>query len=268
MNISITHAELYTKPEKFSQTTSCVFLGLILSGLEFMKIYAPDGTLAADVQGQSFILIPPDFHVDFQFDKQRKNYMILMQFDNLKWNGQSRMIELEFESGKIDLPAVIPVPSVRKEQIQEMFQRIIHLNKSALPAKIKAAEMLVFSIIAEILEQTAFDQTQIVPESLIKLKDRIDSDTEFQKSLSELMYDLPVTEIHLRRLFQKYYHTTPANYRLKLRLAKIQTLLSETDLSFKEIADAVGMNHVTHLYLFLKRHCGMTPAELRKNLRM
>ena len=92
--------------------------------------------------------------------------------------------------------------------------------------------------------------------------------SEHLYGLKELMYDLPVTEIHLRRLFQKYYHTTPANYRLKLRLAKIQTLLSETDLSFKEIADAVGMNHVTHLYLFLKRHCGMTPAELRKNLRM
>lgn len=268
MNLSITHAEVYTKAEKYSQTTPCVFLGMILSGLEYMNVYAPDGTLAADIEEQSLILIPQDFHLDFQFGKLRKNYMILLRLDGLQWNEQIRAIELEYEEGKFNLPVMIPVSPVRKEQIQETFHRIIHLNQSALPSETKAAEMLVASLLAEFLEYSASDRKQEIPEILLKLKKAIDSDTDFQKSLSELMDDFPMTEIHLRRLFQKYYHTNPASYRARLRLAKIQKLLTDTDLSFKEVADSAGMNHVTHLYLFLKKHCNMTPTELRKNLRM
>ena len=77
-----------------------------------------------------------------------------------------------------------------------------------------------------------------------------------------------MTEVHLRRLFLKHYRTTPAEYRARLRFAKIRQLLGKSDLSFKEIADSVGMKHVTHLYLFLKKQCGKTPAELRKTLKM
>ena len=268
MNISITHADIYTTPESYSQVTSCVFLGMILSGLEYMKIYAPDGSLITEVKEYSLILIPENFRLDFQFGKQRKNYMILCRLSGMKWNEQTRSVELEWNDQKINIPMTIPVPPVRKEQIQDLFHRIIHFSKTALPAETKVAEMLALSILAEFLEHTSAEQDQKLPEVLIWLKNAIDSDTTFQKSLSELMEGLPVTEIHLRRLFQKYYHTNPAEYRSRLRFAKIQKLLTETDLSFKEIADSVGMNHVTHLYLFLKKHCGMTPAEYRKNLRM
>lgn len=268
MQITITHAGLYTKPEIYHQTTPCVFLGLNISGLEYMKIYTPEGKLVTEVQNDSLILIPEEFQLDFSFQAPRKNYIVMCNIDGISWNKQSNMAVLNFGDQQIEVPLTIPVPLLRLEQIQELFQRVLQLNESALPADLKSAELLINSALAEFLEHSKVDSEQKIPEILTELKEKIDSDISFEKSLAEIMRIIPMTEVHLRRLFLKHYQTTPAEYRARLRFAKIRQLLGESDLSFKEIADSVGMKHVTHLYLFLKKQCGMTPAELRKTLRM
>lgn len=268
MNISITHAGLYTTPEKHTQHTTCVFLGLFLSGVEYMKIYSPDGVLAGELSDQTMFLVPPGFKLDFSYRASRKNYIIICQIREVNWNTQRNCVELDFNGQKIEVPLILPTPPIRREQIQETFQRIVQLSKSALPADTKAAEMLMLSILSEFLEHTGSDSKQKIPDILIKFKNAIDSDTSFKKSLSSIMEEFNISKIHLRRLFQKYYQTSPAEYRSRMRFSKIQELLTHSDLSFKEIADEVGMNHVTHLYLFLKKYCGTTPVKLRKNLKM
>ena len=85
--------------------------------------------------------------------------------------------------------------------------------------------------------------------------------------MKEIMADFPYTEFHLRKLFRKYYQTHPVEYRARLRLKRIQELMLDPRLSLKEIADAVGMNHVTHLNLFIRKRCGLTPVQMRRSLR-
>ena len=268
MNLSITHAGIYTSPEKYQQNTHCVFLGLILSGLEYMKIHAPDGTLLAEAENQSLFLIPPYFFLDFSYHRFRKNYVVLCNIDGLSWNSQTRKTEWDCDGQKLELPLTVPIVPSRIESISDIFQRTVQLNGSALPADAKAAELLMFSILTEFLEHSRRDSEQNIPDFVVQLKNEIDSNTAFDRTLSEIMQTIPVTAIHQRRIFQKYYHTTPQEYRSRLRFSRIRYLLTETEMSFKEIADAVGMNHVTHLFLFLKKQCGMTPSELRKKLKM
>ena len=268
MDLKITHAGLYTTPETFRQITPCTFLGLNCSGLDYMKIYSPAGMLVAEAGNEMLVLIPEGFLLDFSYHSSRKNYIIMCRIEGLNWNEQTQSVELNFNDQKIEVPLVIPVPLVRKEPVQELFHRTIRLSESALPADSKAAELLMSSVLAEFLEHSSLQKKQNPPPCLADLKEAIDSDFTFQKSLKKIISGIPMTEIHLRRLFQKYYQTTPAEYRARLRFSRIRQLLTETDLSLKEIADAVGMNHVTHLHLFLKKRCDMTPAELRKNLRM
>ena len=59
------------------------------------------------------------------------------------------------------------------------------------------------------------------------------------------------------------YHIEPGEYRARRRLNRIMELFRENRLSPKEIAEAVGMHHVTHLHAFLRERLGMTPRELR-----
>ena len=266
MNLTITHAGLYTKPEKYHQTAQRVFLILNISGLEYMKLYTPEGTLAAEVPESSLTLIPESFQLDFSFRNPRKNYTVICKIDGLSWNEQTKSSELDFNGQKIEIPLTIPVPPGRREQLQELFHRTVILSESALPADTKAAELLMFSVLAEFLEHTKGNSGQNIPEQLVQFRQTIDSDTGFENSLAEHMQKISLTPVHLRRLFLKYYKTNPAEYRARLRSSRIQQLLRDGDLSYKEIADAVGMKHVTHLNLFLKKQCGMTPAELRKNL--
>ena len=77
MNLTISHAGLYTKPEKYRQTAQRVFLGLNISGLEYMKIYTPDGTLAAEVPDSTLTLIPESFQLDFSYRNPRHNQCCL-----------------------------------------------------------------------------------------------------------------------------------------------------------------------------------------------
>lgn len=268
MNLSITHAGVYTSPEKYQQKTPCVFLGLNLSGLKYMKVYTPDGTFLSEIKNQSLMLIPPDFFLDFSYTQPRKNYVVMCRIDGLKWNAQTQKIEMDFNGQVMELPLTIPIPLMRREQISEFFHRTEFLSRSALPADTKTAELLMFSILAEFLEHSRRDAEQNVPEVLIQLKNAIDSNTAFDRTLSDLMKEIPVTPIHLRRLFLKFYRTTPQEYRARIRFSEIRRLLTETDMSLKEIADSAGMKNVTHLFLFLKKQCGMTPSELRKKLKM
>ena len=268
MNLTITNAQLYTKQQTLCQRISSVIVVQIISGLEFMKVYDPAGYPVAEAFNNSLLLLPPDFSLKFSFSKERKNYAVISHIDCLNWNPQSGKIELKFHDQTIEVPVIIRVPPTRREQIRELFQRITVLSESPLPSDSKTAELLMCSIIAEFAEQSGSSSKEKIPEMIVRLRQEIDNDKEFLRPLSEIMKQFPVTDVHLRRLFQKHYQTNPAEYRNILRFSRIKELLSETDMSFKEIADIVGMNHVTHLYSFLKQRCGLTPAELRKNLRM
>ena len=47
-------------------------------------------------------------------------------------------------------------------------------------------------------------------------------------------------------------------------VSKRVELIDQNELSLKEIADAVGMRNVTHLYAFVRERCQVTPGELQK----
>lgn len=267
MNISIIHAGLYVKPEKMVQKLPCDFLGLNLSGLEYSTLYSPAGVPATQIQDGSLTLIPESFTADFSYRENRKNYVIMCKIDGLFWNEHSGTVELECNGVKFGLPLSIPIPPGRREYLQEQFRRIVSFYDSAFTSNRNAAELLSCSVLAEFLEYAARNIEKNIPEEILRLKEIIDSDTSFRRSLKEIMKPFPVTDVHLRRLFQRYYKMTPAEYRARLRFSRVQELLRDGSLNFKEIADEVGMNHVTHLHIFLKKHCGMTPGELQKSFR-
>lgn len=95
----------------------------------------------------------------------------------------------------------------------------------------------------------------------------IDRDSCFRKTLAELSREAQCSAGHIRKLFVKQYLIEPGEYRARLRLRRIMHYIEQTDLSLKEIADQVGMKHVTHLHLFLRERCGTTPRMLLKQYR-
>ena len=268
MNISVTMSDLFSDEQSMCQKTECVFLGLVISGVNYMNFYSSSGEMIGSASDMSLFLLPPGFMIDFSFNESRQNYVTFCWIDGLRWNARNMTVELYDREQCMELPLVVPVSPVRAEYLTDIFQRTSKLLNSAIPADAKAAELLMLSVLAEFIEHSGKKNQNRVPAKLEEFKKAVDADAGFSRKLEEIMADFDYTAIHLRRLFMKYYQTNPAEYRARLRFAKVRELLLKTDLSSKEIADTVGMNNVTHLHSFVKKHCGMTPKQLRQSLRI
>ena len=267
MDLRIISCRAYRAEQRYVQKNQCVLLSLNVSGVERMDILTPDGASAGSAGNFSMILIPPEFQLDFAFNGKRENYAALFYLDELTWNAVSRKIELKQQNQTIELGPSVPVPLDRVNQLKEQFERVCMLSQSAIPADNAIAELLLTGLLAEYAEIFRRDSGQDVPAPVEQLKKAIDADTGFLRTMKEIMADFPYTEFHLRKLFRKYYQTHPMEYRARLRLNRIQKLMLDPRLSLKEIADAAGMKHITHLNLFIRKRCGLTPKQLRDNLR-
>ncbi len=71
---------------------------------------------------------------------------------------------------------------------------------------------------------------------------------------------------HFIRSFKSYYGTTPANYRVRARLSKAKSLLTDTTLSISTIAEMCGYDDPLYFSRLFKRHIGISPQGYRKSL--
>ena len=70
---------------------------------------------------------------------------------------------------------------------------------------------------------------------------------------------------HLIREFKKRYGSTPLQCLTKKRLDESLKLLTDTNLSIANIAEAVGYTDVKYFTLMFKKHFGFSPAQYRTN---
>ena len=70
-----------------------------------------------------------------------------------------------------------------------------------------------------------------------------------------------ISEVYLRKLFLSYYHITPKQYVLDIRIRKAKQLLCDTPFSVTAIAEECGFSSVYHFCRTFKEKIGMTPTE-------
>lgn len=75
-----------------------------------------------------------------------------------------------------------------------------------------------------------------------------------------------ISEVYLRKLFNKHFKTTPKQYLCEIRLQNAKQLLSEGVLKISAIADECGFESSYNFCRFFKLKTGLTPTEyMRKN---
>ncbi len=149
-------------------------------------------------------------------------------------------------------------------ELRKAFSEIRSLFKSQLPENIFRAELLSASLLSELMAEK---REQRPPDTAERFKEKIDGDPAFRKDLRELCAEIGYSPEHARKCFMDRYLVEPGEYRARLRLQLIMEKLSHTDMTLKEIADAVGMKHVSHLHIFLRKRCRLTPKQLLRQCR-
>lgn len=84
-------------------------------------------------------------------------------------------------------------------------------------------------------------------------------------SIADLAGECGLSQGHFIVAFTNTFGERPHQYLIKRRLDHAQRLLLESDMPIAEIALFCGFSSQSHLTASLKRHCGLTPRQLRSH---
>ncbi len=119
-----------------------------------------------------------------------------------------------------------------------------------------------YDLLPRILFDSAID---IVHDSFIDTAVKfIDTHLSEQLTVKRLCDELFCTKNHLYSAFDKHLGTTVTEYINLCRIGRAKDLLSASDMSVFDIAEAVGMHNHTYFCKLFKKLSGITPTEFRK----
>ena len=96
-----------------------------------------------------------------------------------------------------------------------------------------------------------------------QLKLHIDRSFSKQITTDELSKIGGVTRYHFVRKFKNTFGTTPHQYVVDQRIDEAKRLLSQTDWTIGQVAEAVGYQHQAHFSTAFKSRVGMNPRRYR-----
>lgn len=84
--------------------------------------------------------------------------------------------------------------------------------------------------------------------------------------ISDVLRAVPMSRSLLDRRFKHALGHSPHEHIQRVRIARVRTLLAETELSIAAIAERTGFAHTEYLTVAFRRTAGMTPSEYRAQL--
>lgn len=121
----------------------------------------------------------------------------------------------------------------------------------------------IMSIFYNMLHQLSRENISksIITPALRYLADNFSDSTLTNKDLADICN---ISEVYFRKLFIKFYGTTPKQYLIDIRLNRAQQLLAEGFLPVCDIAEACGFTNQYHFCRLFKDKLGLTPTDYRK----
>ncbi len=208
--------------------------------------------------GSPFISVfAENTRMECSFNRNRENWVIMMRSDDIRPAETLEMIELKTDDTWVSLPKITPLTPEEVPRWQREMHRLRDAclrpdGRSRLRVKTGAMNVIRF-----LLDRRA-DALDESPAG--KLKRLIEEDEAGMESITALSRKCRYSSDHLRRLFEKEYGLTPGNYRALCRMSRAMDLVSNSELSVKEISQRVGFAHVSHFSTAFRKHFDMTPS--------
>jgi len=129
----------------------------------------------------------------------------------------------------------------------------------------KAMELLIYQL-AAMKNRAQAEGRLISPEDeerIRKAEQLISEDVACPLSTADLARTVGVNECKLKKGFRLLFNTTVRGLRTTRRFEKAAWLLSESDMTVGEIAEAVGYSDIKHFYAMFRERYGMPPGAYR-----
>ena len=218
------------------------------------------------------LIVPPGAYHDLA-DVEKDTSRLSISFDIHKPDASK-----EKNKGKIFAQAFCRAEPVfadlQDTEAREILQKIERMLSGSMDGPYSRDKLLVLcsGLLLEIADIVTAEQTQQLRETVADIPDvafRIDGflgrNFMCNNAMPRMAEKLHISTRQLHRMIRKNYDT---NYRQKLcetRIKIAMDMLSNTTMPIYRIGEILGYSSSSNFSLFVKRHTGKTPSQIRKD---
>ena len=151
-------------------------------------------------------------------------------------------------------------------ELAQLYRRALEVaadNKTAPQPLLTGIVQHMIGLLNYLLRNRTGHATDLLEQSVEKAKIIMDERVSGEIDLYDLASELNLSYSWFRKTFKEYTGHSPARYFQLLKLRRAQRLLSDTELSIKEIAYSLGYKSTEHFFSIFKKHTGCTPTAYR-----
>ena len=260
LDFKIIHVGRYTQPETADYNSNWVCILFIVEGIHSMRIDSIDIALP----NHCLMLFPAGSRVQFQANHHRENWALLLESDMFRTGLGPEDPEVQIDGLWTKLNGITVVTN---EHVSGWESELIRIRDAfAQPTLLHQfrAKLGVMNILRYVIDRQG-DTLRM--SSAGKLKSMLDEGRGSEQTLEQLSRKCGYSADHLRILFREEFGITPLDYHNRTRMTKAMSLIDNSDLKVKEIAEKSGFVQVSHFCVMFKKTFNMTPTEAIKKLR-
>jgi AraC-like DNA-binding protein len=160
------------------------------------------------------------------------------------------------------------VQTAANELLRHYFSSIVFLfeNHAALTEhmlKLKLKEIILLLLQSDNSEYVRQIIKSLFSEREFSFKELVEAHIEQTDSIENLAMLTHCSVSTFKRRFREVFDTTPAKYRLRLRLSRVADLLKTSDSPISSIGYACGFETPEHLSRAFKKQYGLSPSQYR-----
>jgi AraC-like DNA-binding protein len=162
------------------------------------------------------------------------------------------------------------VQTAANELLRHYFSSVIYLFENQLAVTEPILKLRLKEIILLLLQSDNSEYIRQIIKSLFSerefsFKELIDAHIEHIDAIENLAMLTNTSVSTFKRKFRQVYGSTPARYRLELKLKRVADLLKTSDSSISSIGYDCGFESPEHLSRSFKKKYGMSPSQYRLN---
>jgi AraC-like DNA-binding protein len=160
-----------------------------------------------------------------------------------------------------------PVVSLpRDSTVPALIRQLVHLHRRKNARIELISSKCLVELVTDLLlaAQEAKNPASAMPDYLERVVAALEQRYAEKITLDELAAQCSVSKYHLAREFKKYTGFSPGEYLLNIRITKAKEWLRYTDMTVTEIAERVGIPHVSHFINLFRARAELTPLAYRK----
>ncbi len=168
----------------------------------------------------------------------------------------------EFSKGEND--GIVSFAPAEQRKVQYLFERMVEEQTRRLPnfALVNESYMaILITLIARKASLPEESENDTWSELVEYINDNLDSGLTLEALAKKCFYN----PSYFSRLFKNKFNVSLVEYISNKRVEKALQLLTETDMSIKEISTACGFSNRSVFYRAFSKITGKTPTEYRKN---